>query len=85
VVLAEDPAVRAVFRGEDHPDSVLSMIVRRPIGRVEIGPVQRAMMNLDVPLLAVHLPKARTGPLLRVPPAPMIAKAVLRVARAVVP
>lgn len=68
-----------------HPDSVLSMIVRRPIGRVEIGPVQRAMMNLDVPLLAVHLPKARTGPLLRVPLAPMLAKAVLRVARAVVP
>ena len=74
-----------MVRGAVHPDSVLSMIVRRPIGRVEIGPVRRAMMNLDGLLLAVHLPKGRTGPLLRVPLAPMIAKAALQEDRAVVP
>ncbi len=77
--------VPAAVRGEDHLDSVLSMIVRRPNGRVEIGHVRKAIMNLDGPLLAVHLPKARTDPHLRVPLAPMIAKAALRVARAVVP
>lgn len=79
-----------MVRGAVHPDSVLSMIVRRPIvrrpiGRVEIGPVRRAMMNPFGPLLAVHLPKGRMGPLLRVPLAPMIAKAALQADRAVVP